>query len=653
MAMNWLQNDNGGDGTQQLPPWLQAIIKNGAAGGMVPNGANAPVVANTPAPTAAPQNVSPDASQQDTSQIPALLKRPDDQDAATPNSPAPLPDWLTGKLPSVDSAAPAAPAPSAVDQLHAAEQNQNAPEPPPPSLNVPGAPNTQPPNWLSQPSTDTPSLAPPEHAQVPGRPRGPFDKIPDGQPGADSWRNQHNDLRKGLALVAAGLAEFGGRDPWGSNGHPGEGTAILQPWLQSEAAKREYDTNLPAMQQQADLKMNQANADVAAKQAQANSQFVFDPATGRYVPVKVAVAQTNAQPKMLQAGYNPVTGKPLTEEETSRAANAKVELDQSHKELYEAQQAQATAKADLDKAQNDPNSPVYQLKLKQYEMTQKRFQLAQERVNLAYRNFGVNTYGIDFGNNSGLQGGGSTAPTGSAPSSAPNGAPAKPGMQNGIPQGNDNQSLAPNGPAIKAAKQSMASGEDHKAVLAFNTASGHLSQLQDAIDALHNGDVTALNKIANKYGVATGQAAPVVFDAIRNAVAGEVGKVFKGQVTDTEVEHIADTLRNEQSPDSLSGVVKADANLMMSKLSAVHDSYYGTVGEHPYVLFPEGAKAFQKLGVELPSWSAAASTPTNRTKQPEAPATGGGQPAGATMKVPGSDGKLHWSDGKNDLGVVQ
>jgi hypothetical protein len=30
-----------------------------------------------------------------------------------------------------------------------------------------------------------------------------------------------------------------------------------------------------------------------------------------------------------------------------------------------------------------------------------------------------------------------------------------------------------------------------------------------------------------------------------------------------------------------------------------------------------------------------------------------GKPAGATMKVPGSDGKLHWSDGKKDLGVVQ
>lgn len=37
----------------------------------------------------------------------------------------------------------------------------------------------------------------------------------------------------------------------------------------------------------------------------------------------------------------------------------------------------------------------------------------------------------------------------------------------------------------------------------------------------------------------------------------------------------------------------------------------------------------------------------NDSQNPAAP------PAGATMKVPGSDGRLHWSDGKRDLGVVQ
>ena len=250
MAMNWLQNDNG-DGTQQLPGWLQAIIKNGAAGGQVP-----PTVAN-PAPTAAPQSVSPDAT------------NASPQNAALPSVSGP-----TGPSALAQDAAPV----------------------PTPSLTVPGA-DSNVPNWLAQTPTETPSLAQPEHAQIPGRPRGPFDKIPDGEPGSDSWRNRHNKLREGLALGAAALAEIGGRDPWGTNGRPGEGMALLEPWLQSEAAKREYDVNRPAIQQQADIKMNQANADIAAKQATANSKFVFDPNTGRYVPVQMGVANTNAQAK--------------------------------------------------------------------------------------------------------------------------------------------------------------------------------------------------------------------------------------------------------------------------------------------------------------------------------------------------------------------
>jgi hypothetical protein len=38
---------------------------------------------------------------------------------------------------------------------------------------------------------------------------------------------------------------------------------------------------------------------------------------------------------------------------------------------------------------------------------------------------------------------------------------------------------------------------------------------------------------------------------------------------------------------------------------------------------------------------------------PSGAASGQQPPAGATMKVPGSDGKMHWSDGKSDLGVAQ
>src|SRR5579871_4852877 len=52
---------------------------------------------------------------------------------------------------------------------------------------------------------------------LPGRPRGDFDKIPEGQPGADTWGNRHNVLRQALASLFAGTAEFGGD----INHHPG------------------------------------------------------------------------------------------------------------------------------------------------------------------------------------------------------------------------------------------------------------------------------------------------------------------------------------------------------------------------------------------------------------------------------------------------
>ena len=45
--------------------------------------------------------------------------------------------------------------------------------------------------------------------------------------------------------------------------------------------------------------------------------------------------------------------------------------------------------------------------------------------------------------------------------------------------------------------------------------------------------------------------------------------------------------------------------------------------------------------------------PSEETQGGGAGGNTGGPPAGATMKVPGSDGKLHWSDGKRDLGVAE
>jgi hypothetical protein len=57
---------------------------------------------------------------------------------------------------------------------------------------------------------------------------------------------------------------------------------------------------------------------------------------------------------------------------------------------------------------------------------------------------------------------------------------------------------------------------------------------------------------------------------------------------------------------------------------------------------------------EKPSATGASTTKVgNILPKTGASAAGGGRPAGATMKVPGSDGQMHWSDGKKDLGIAQ
>jgi hypothetical protein len=64
-------------------------------------------------------------------------------------------------------------------------------------------------------------------------------------------------------------------------------------------------------------------------------------------------------------------------------------------------------------------------------------------------------------------------------------------------------------------------------------------------------------------------------------------------------------------------------------------------------LAPEAEEARKHFDPEYRDWVG-----QQQQHQPTAAASMAGAPAGATMKVPGSDGKLHWSDGKTDLGVA-
>jgi len=140
---------------------------------------------------------------------------------------------------------------------------------PPPQTSAPGAPTppTAPPVQTAQP---TPAAAPPTPATPTAPPAGTLSQaVPTFQspeeksqylgehpvalpsrPVGDFDTGKHATLRRVLASLFAGTAEFGGD----LNHHPGQGQYLFDRWHQQDQAQRQYDTGLPALKQEAENK---------------------------------------------------------------------------------------------------------------------------------------------------------------------------------------------------------------------------------------------------------------------------------------------------------------------------------------------------------------------------------------------------------------
>jgi hypothetical protein len=118
------------------------------------------------------------------------------------------------------------------------------------------------------------------------------------------------------------------------------------------------------------------------------------------------------------------------------------------------------------------------------------------------------------------------------------------------------------------------SGKTQKNIIAFNTAIGHLGTLKDAAEALKSGNLQALNQIAVFLGTQTGNSAPDVFNAVKEAVSGELATVFKGSAgTDVAAKNIMQTMYSKQSPEQISNVIKTYIKLLDSRLKAINNRY--------------------------------------------------------------------------------
>lgn len=126
----------------------------------------------------------------------------------------------------------------------------------------------------------------------------------------------------------------------------------------------------------------------------------------------------------------------------------------------------------------------------------------------------------------------------------------------------------------QALMKSATSGDIGKNVTAFNTAISHAQQLSQAADALNNGDLPTLNKLGNALGYQFGSDKTTNFNVIKNALSGEISKVFKGgEATDAEIKAVQEPFSSANSPAQLKGAIDNAIHLMNSKRDALQQQY--------------------------------------------------------------------------------
>lgn len=168
---------------------------------------------------------------------------------------------------------------------------------------------------------------------------------------------------------------------------------------------------------------------------------------------------------------------------------------------------------------------------------------------------------------------------------------------------------------------------------ALNTMMGHLSVLNTASEALKNGNIQALNKLANLVGTQTGNNAQTTYDTIVHRLGPEVTKAYLasgGTVGErgTNEEDFASKL----GPAQIKANIGVSAQLAASKIKALQDQYSrGTYGRGKQKLISDEAdQARQTLTKQ---------SPVNN---------GGGGGGGGTIRVTRkSDGKTGTLDPKD------
>ena len=196
-----------------------------------------------------------------------------------------------------------------------------------------------------------------------------------------------------------------------------------------------------------------------------------------------------------------------------------------------------------------------------------------------------------------------------------------------------------------ALQKDFKEGTSSQNIVSLNTAINHLDRLATSGAALHNTGNQAYNALKNTIGPVFGATAPAVFKNDVNAVANEMSTLFKKTAaTDQEISSWKDTMSKAQTPEQIRAGIDEMLQLMEGRYSALEQKYETGMGKPRdfSMLTPQSKQVLTKLGA------------TEFVKNDEAKAPAG-PPPGATHKVPGPDGQMHWTNdtGTVDLGVAR
>lgn len=147
--------------------------------------------------------------------------------------------------------------------------------------------------------------------------------------------------------------------------------------------------------------------------------------------------------------------------------------------------------------------------------------------------------------------------------------------------------------------QSYTSGQKSGEINAINTVAGHLDELDQAVAALNNGDINALNKVANTYKIQTGASPQATFRTIVNRIGPEITKAYiSGGGGEGERFANAQDFSPNLAPQQLHGNIAETVKLLRSKIGTLDTQYQNTVHRDDFqqrFITPAAQGAFSRL----------------------------------------------------------